>query len=98
MNLRGVEVLKMVDIDRAILDPAGVFKVPSEVLQSSELTKEQMIMILRQWEYDARELEVAEEESMIGNNTHLLDQVQKALMELGGNRDPHHSSPNKQGG
>ena len=98
MNLRGVEVLKMVDIDRAILDPAGVFKVPSEVLQSSELTKEQMIMILRQWEYDARELEVAEEESMIGNNTHLLDQVQKALMELGGNRDPNHSSPNKQGG
>lgn len=98
MNLRGVEVLKMVDIDRAILDPAGVFKVPSEVLQSSELTKEQMIMIFRQWEYDARELEVAEEESMIGNNTHLLDQVQKALMELGGNRDPHHSSPNKQGG
>ena len=55
-------------------------------------------MIFRQWEYDARELEVAEEESMIGNNTHLLDQVQKALMELGGNRDPNHSSPNKQGG
>ncbi len=88
----------MVDIDRAILDPAGVFKVPSEVLQSGELTKEQKIKILRQWEYDSRELEVAEEESMIGNNSHFLDQVQKALMELGENLDPNHSSPNKQGG
>lgn len=86
------------DIDRAILDPAGFFKVPSEVLQSSDLTKEQKIKILRQWEYDARELEVAEEESMIGNNSHLLDQVHKALMELGENLDPNHSSPNKQGG
>lgn len=86
------------DIDRAMLDPAGVFKVPSEVLQSSDLTKEQKIKILRQWEYDARQLEVAEEESMIGNNSHLLDQVQKALRELGENLDPNHSSPNKQGG
>ena len=86
------------DIDRAILNPAGVFKVPSEVLESSDLTKVQKIKILRQWEYDARELEVAEEESMIGSNSHLLDQVQKALMELGENLDLNHSSPNKQGG
>jgi len=68
------------------------------VLESSDLTKLQKIKILRQWEYDARELEVAEEESMIGSNSHLLDQVQKALMELGENLDPNHSSPNKQGG
>jgi len=88
----------MVDIDKAMLAPTNVFKVPSEVLQSSDLTKVQKIKILRQWEYDARELEVAEEESMIGSNSHLLDQVQKALMELGENLDLNHSSPNKQGG
>ncbi len=46
----------MVDLDKALLDPASVFKTPEGVLNSHELSREQKIEILRRWEYDAREL------------------------------------------
>lgn len=72
----------MIDLDRAMLVPASVFKTPDEVLQSEELSREQKIDILRRWEYDARELEVAEEENMLGSNSDILDQILRALLKL----------------
>lgn len=72
----------MVDIDKAMLDPATVFESPDEVLKSEELSREQKISILRRWEYDARELQVAEEENMIGANVDILDQIMRALLQL----------------
>jgi hypothetical protein len=72
----------VVDLDRALLDPASVFKNPDDVLDSGELSREQKIDILRRWEYDARELEVAEEESMVGSNDGILDQIMRALLKL----------------
>jgi len=72
----------MIDLDRAMLVPASVFKTPDEVLQSEELSSEQKIDILRRWEYDARELEVAEEENMLGSNSDILDQILRALLKL----------------
>jgi len=56
----------MVDVEKALVDPALVFKTPEEVLADSELSREQKIKILRRWEYDVRELQVAEEEGMEG--------------------------------
>ena len=72
----------MIDLERALLVPSSVFKTPEEVLQSEELSREQKIDILRRWEYDARELQVAEEENMLGSNSDLLDQILRALLKL----------------
>jgi hypothetical protein len=58
----------MVDVEKALLDPGLVFKTPDDVVISNELSREQKITILRRWEYDARELEVAEEEGMKGQS------------------------------
>jgi hypothetical protein len=91
----------MVDIDKALLDPGTVFESPDEVLKSEELTREQKIRILKRWEYDARELQVAEEENMIGTNGDILDQIMRALLQLDQKSEVErleHSPSSKQGG
>lgn len=91
----------MVDIDKALLDPATVFESPDEVLKSEELSREQKISILRRWEYDARQLQVAEEENMIGTNGDILDQIMRALLQLDEKSEVERlerSSSSKQGG
>lgn len=87
----------MTDIDQALLDPTSVFRSPEDVLKVKDLTREQKIEILRRWEYDARELEVAADENMIGSNADLLDRVLKSLAELGYEPDPDSDPPTKQG-
>lgn len=72
----------MIDIDKALLNPATVFKTPEEVLKSDELSREQKIEILSRWEFDARQLQVAEEENMIGTNADILGQIMRALLQL----------------
>ena len=72
----------MIDIDKALLNPATVFKTPEEVLKAEELSREQKIDILRRWGYDARELQVAEEENMIGTSVDILGQIMRALLQL----------------
>lgn len=87
----------MTDIDRALLDPTSVFKAPEDVLKARDLTREQKIEILRRWEYDARELEVAADENMIGTNNDLLQRVLESLSSLGYVPDPDNNPPTKQG-
>jgi len=88
----------MTDIEQALLDPTSVFRSPDDVLRAKDLTREQKIEILRRWEYDARELEVAADENMTGSNSDLLDRVLKSLGELGYLSDPDNEPPTKQGG
>jgi hypothetical protein len=87
----------MVDFEKALVDPALIFKNPSEVLQNSELSRGQKIQILQRWEYDVRELQVAEEESMRGPQSVSLDAVLNALRSLGA-ENKERSAPTKQGG
>ena len=54
----------MINFDKALQDPGLTFKRPTEILQSKDLSREQKIKLLRQWEYDVREIQVAEEENM----------------------------------
>ena len=54
----------MTDIDKAMLDPTAVFRTPEEVLLREDMTREQKVEVLRRWTYDARNLEVAEEEKI----------------------------------
>jgi hypothetical protein len=91
------EVL-MIDVEKALLDPGLVFKTPGEVLANNQLTRAQKIEILRRWEYDVRELQVADEEGMEGPEPVTLDAVLDALRTLGAPEDTENSAPTKQGG
>lgn len=88
----------MVNIAIAMQDPASVFSRPEDVCNEESLTDSQKIDILRRWEYDARELEVAEDENMAGGPSSRLDEVLKALHRLGESPGTEHSSPTRQGG
>ena len=90
----------MKDIEKALLNPAMVFKSPQEVVDSGDLSREQKIEILRRWEYDLRELQVADEESMTAPKPEAvtLDMVLKALHSVGAPPDVERTAPTKQGG
>jgi hypothetical protein len=90
----------MKDIEKALLNPAMVFKTPEEVVDSGDLSREQKIEILRRWEYDVRELQVADEESMTAPKPEAvtLDIVLKALHAVGAPPDVERTAPTKQGG
>jgi len=77
-----------------------VFKTPEEVVDSGDLSREQKIEILRRWEYDLRELQVADEESMTAPKPEAvtLDIVLKALHAVGAPPDVERTAPTKQGG
>ncbi len=81
-----------------MLDPTSIFACPSDVCDEQSLTRDQKIKILRRWEYDARELQVAEEENMGGGPEDVLDEVLLALHRLDAVVDIEHSPPTKQGG
>ena len=86
----------MIDVKKAMLDPTRVFKDPKEFIANTELTRDQKIEILRRWEYDAHQLEVAEEEAgMAVLRPEMLDLVLQALLTLGVERDTEHSPPTK---
>jgi len=86
----------MIDIARARLVPTMVFKEPKDVVASNELSRNQKIEILRRWEYDARQLEVAEEEAgMAVRRPELFDLVLQALQMLDVIRDTEHTPPTK---
>lgn len=85
-------------IARALLDPASVFADPDEVVRAEDIPDSQKIEILRRWEYDVREQEVAEEENMPGGPRIGLRRVLRALHALGAGPDLAHGPPTKQGG
>ncbi len=90
----------MIDVNMAMLDPTSVFKAPQDVVTCKELTREQKIKILLRWEYDARELQVAEEENMTSPrpDPDTLYQVLQALHALGVTPNLEDRPPTKQGG
>jgi hypothetical protein len=77
------------DIDKALQDPGSHFSSPKQVLDNNQLSKDEKIALLRQWDYDTREILVAEEENMSSTATHktdpgdLLGQIHHCLIELG---------------
>ncbi len=86
----------MIDLKKAMLDPTRVFGEPADVVANKELTRDQKIEILRRWEYDAHQLEVAEEEAgMAVRRPEMFDQVIQALHALDADRDTKHTPPTK---
>ncbi len=86
------------DIEKAMLNPVSVFASPDEVVRDQSITREQKIKILKRWAYDARELEVAEEENMGGGPPSMLGEILNALHSLDSDLDTENSPPTKQGG
>lgn len=86
------------NLEQAMLDPASVYSNPEEILRDSSLTRDQQLAILKRWEYDARELEVAEEENMGGGPPSLLREICQALNVLETGHTIEHPPPTKQGG
>jgi hypothetical protein len=83
---------------RALADPSDVFGTPEEVVGHGSLTREQKIEILRRWEYNAAEEDVALEEGMPGNETGLLRRIMMALGTLTDAIDVDRTPPSKQHG
>ena len=100
-NLESVMKTEMTEeqIVKASIDPASVFPSPMAVVADVSLSRARKIEILKCWEYDAKEMQVAVEEGLAeGNSGALLDAVIAALHQLGAGPDLEHSPPTKQGG
>lgn len=75
------------------------FPRPDDIVTDPRLERDQKVKLLRDWEYDARQMEVAEEEGMIAPAPDLLDVILAALRELGDKDDDMSDAPpTKQGG
>lgn len=72
----------MTDVDRALHDPSEVYRFPHDVVEDQSISKEDKLKILQQWEYDAREIQVADEENMVGDSASMLHRVHEALHEV----------------
>ena len=77
----------MTDIEKAMLDPTAVFHAPEDVLRRADWSRQQKIDILRRWAYDARELEIAEDEGMPSAQPDILDRILHALHALDASLD-----------
>lgn len=86
------------DLEKAMLNPTSVFSDPEDVMRAGTLSREEKISVLRRWEYDARELQVADEENMGGGPPDILDRVLAVLRELEAEGGTPLSAPTKQGG
>jgi hypothetical protein len=87
-----------IDLEKALLDPGAEFASPSDVLAQAGLARDQKVEILRRWEYDARELAVAEDEGMPGAEPSLLARIRRALAALAAEGDVGRGAPTQHGG
>ncbi len=85
------------DFDKAIKDPTLVYHTPQDVLADLRLSDEQRLQILKRWEQDQRELQVAQEEGMSGGEENILKEILDAMETLDGHPDTR-EAPTKQGG
>lgn len=65
--------------DRALLNPAEIFKRPNDVVSSDDLTTDQKLEVLKRWETDALLLSVADEENMSGGEPSRIEDVRHAI-------------------
>lgn len=85
-------------LKQALRDPPSIFETPAAVMSDETLTTSQKIEILRRWEYDACEINVAEDEGMPARDGEVLKQILEALRELGAEVNADKTPPTKQGG
>lgn len=84
---RSGEPDKAAELKSALVNPADQFADPDAVVNDPSLTRVQKLKILRQWELDARQLSVAEEENMTGGEENMVGRVSRAILALGGEKE-----------
>ena len=70
------------DYDQALLTPQKIFELPMEVVETESLTTQQKLKVLKRWETDATDMEVASNENMTGGESSRLGEVRKAIHDL----------------
>ena len=85
------------DFDKALKDPTLVYQTPGDVLTDTRLSDEQRLQILKRWEQDQRELQVAQEEGMSGGEDNILKEILDAMETLDVHPDTR-EAPTKHGG
>lgn len=85
------------NLEKALADPASAFAEPRDVLADQDLSRDAKLQLLHQWERDARELAVAEEEGMTGGEESMLARVRQALLQLGVERPQDKTQSTKHG-
>ena len=70
------------DYDQALLTPQKIFELPMEVVETESLTTRQKLKVLKRWEADATDLEVASNENMTGGESSRLGEVRRAIHDL----------------
>jgi hypothetical protein len=70
------------DKKKALTSPSSVFKHPADVVTCTELSRAEKTAILKQWELDARLLQVATEEGMSEGEQSQFADVRKAQGKL----------------
>ena len=88
---------------KVVGDVSREFDRPRDILDSADLSAEQKIKLLKEWEFDLRELQVASEENMASNaspgaTADLLQECRRALARLGAGDSAGARAPTKQGG
>lgn len=69
-------------LDAILRDPSAVYKRPDDIVQDSNLNDDEKLEVLEQWEFDARELQVASDENMPGQQEAPLDEILAAKKKL----------------
>lgn len=91
-----------IDYEKVLLDPASAFVSPEALLVDENFSPAQKIELLRRWEYDVCEMDVAQEEGMpvsvAEEDKNMLSRILEALDTLGADVDSEHTPPTKQGG
>lgn len=87
--------------EKAKQDVSKIFQTPAELCNAPDLSSEEKIYLLKQWDTDLRLLMVASEENMPGTNpgrtAQLLQSVHQKLDQLGAPKDEQ-TAVNKAGG
>ncbi|MDP1573954.1 MAG: hypothetical protein Q8L78_03345 [Coxiellaceae bacterium] len=62
-----MKIITAPEFEQITADPSAYYKTPDDVVADHRLTKAQKIMLLKLWAFDAHQIEVAQEENMIGD-------------------------------
>jgi hypothetical protein len=97
-------ILTSIDKDKAKTNPSSVFDKPDDVVTHKELQSGEKAAILREWELEARLMDVAIDEGMTSKAQEgankvavksLLPEVKKAQQDLGAKSIPDDGAPTR---
>ena len=75
--------MKRVEFEKVCVNPVSFFDSPFDIVHSTDFTTEEKLKLLLAWQYDARQIQLAEDEGMPSGADVGLDDVVTALGLLG---------------